>query len=195
MIQDVIANVGERIRNLETEEFWGWQPIAEIELTGAAANVTFSNIPPNYRSLALMIQSRTDRATEEDTAALRFNGDGGNNYDRIFKYFNTGTGSTGGVNIGLDQIYVAHGEATNSRADNWPATLVYIPGYARSDREKWAFSSSSGGFGNVDANADMWIFDYRGRWRSTAVIASVLIRPVTGPNFVAGSAFELYGML
>lgn len=195
MTQDVVANAGERTRGLEAAEFWGWQPIAEIELTGIAASVTFTNIPPNYRSLALMVQARTNTEAEIDRLALQFNGDTTNAYDMIYKYYNSATGSTGAVTRQTDSIHIGHCEGAWSRANNWSPTLIFIPGYARADREKWAFSASSGAFGNVSANADMWISDWRGRWRNTDIIVSVLIEPVAEADFVAGTTFELYGVL
>jgi len=174
------------------DRYLAWVSIAETALTAPAAIVTFANIPQNFRTLALPYQARTDAVAESDNVRLQFNGSAVG-YDTLESYFN----SAGNVNIpGLNGVSMLAGvaEAANSRANNFSPTLLFIEGYARADRDKWAFGQS-GVFGDASANADLYNTLDRGRWRSLAAVTSITLYPAVGPNFVAGSIFQLYGVL
>lgn len=166
--------------------------ISETVLSGTAASVTFSSIPQIYRHLRLIIQARTSVAAETDLVLLRFNGDSGANYDVQVLAINaatlTGVAARGNTSIGLGRA-----EGANSRADNFSPTQGWVYGYALTNREKWA-NGLSASFGDVSADADLREEYRTGRWRNTAVITSLTLLPNTGPNFVSGSIFQLYGL-
>lgn len=195
---DLVRRVSELERRLDDQrqlEGGGWQFIEERILTSSVASITFSNLSAIYKTLVLQCEARTDAALEGDDILLRFNGDSGANYDWSQIFYNTGTGATGATIIATNQIFLANTEAANSRANNYAPSLSFIYGHADTDREKWVDCIQNGRFGNVSAAADVFIAARRGRWRNTSAITSIVLVPGTGPNFVSGSRFRLYGIL
>lgn len=172
----------------------GLARIAETTLSASVTSVTLSAISQAFRTLLLVGQARTDRAAETDNINLRFNSDAGANYDQISLNWTTG-GTVASVTRAGTSATVAHVEGNTARANNFTAFATYLPGYSLTDREKWFFCSSSGGFGDVSADADLNLADRRGRWRSNAAISSITVIPNAGTNIVIGSVFTLYGML
>lgn len=167
--------------------------IAETALVASAASVTFSNIPQGFRHLMIMASGRSDAVTEADTLALRFNGDTGSNYDSQLVYGNSVT-AAGVASRAASSILAGNLEGASSRAANFSPAIIFVFDYARAIVEKRTLSMTSV-FGNLSADADMFASFRAGGWRNTNVITSVLLLPNTGPNFVSGSRFQLYGML
>jgi len=172
-----------------------WALISETILTGSEASVTFSAIPQGYRTLVLQCQARTDGAAEYDVILWRANGDSGNNYDRMYW---RGRGDDVTTAVGARAQTggrLGFCEGNNSRASNFPFMQCWFGGYALTDREKVSISPASLAYGDVSADADMYMGMDSARWRSTAAITSLTILPAIGANFVAGSRFTLYGIL
>lgn len=187
-----ITNLELRLDDLVKPEVpLGLSLIAETVLSGTAATVTFSNIPASFRHLHLIAQTRTDRVAEIDAARLRFNGDTGNNYDEQH-YTANSTTLSGAANIAAASMQIGATEAANSRALNSGPLIIDVLNYT-SGGEKWVLSRSAA-FGNVSAATDMLIQNYIGRWRGTGAITSLTLLPNTGPNFVSGCTFQLYGV-
>lgn len=140
----------------------------------------------------LVCQVRTDAVAEIDVLLLRLNSDTGANYDRENITGNFTTISSGGSRA---QTSMAIGaiEAASSRASNFGPIDINIFGYSRTDAEKWAFSRGAA-FGNVSADLDLFIQLLANRWRNPTAISSITLLPNTGPNFVSGSRFGLYGV-
>jgi len=171
-----------------------WALISETILTGSEASVTFSAIPQGYRTLVLQCQARTDGAAEYDVILWRANGDSGNNYDRMYW---RGRGDDVTTAVGARAQTggrLGFCEGNNSRASNFPFMQCWFGGYALTDREKVSIGPASLAYGDVSADADMYMGMDSARWRSTAAITSLTILPAIGANFVAGSRFTLYGI-
>ena len=173
----------------------GLRPIAEEVFIGSDTSVTFDSIPGGYRHLMLSGWARTDRAAENDGVGLRFNNDGGNNYDWMFKYGQASNVFAASGTLATTNIGVALIEAANSRANVFAPFNIWILWYRLTTCEKWAFCSNSGAFGDRSALADLYIQDRRGAWRNSNAITRIDLFPTTGPNFVAGCRFTLYGVL
>jgi hypothetical protein len=170
--------------------------ISETELGASAASVTFSSIPGTYRSLLIVVQARTDKAASDaDTVNVRFNGDTGNNYDRLAVVFGNSATSYGPSRASSSMLSVAMAEASGSRASNFAPALMFAPDYAATDREKWLQVLNSPRFGDVAADSDVLLRIAAGRWRSSSAVTSITFLPNTGTNFVADSKFTLYGVL
>jgi hypothetical protein len=166
--------------------------IAETALGASAASVTFSNIPQGFRSLLLITQARTDAAAENDNINIRLNNDSGANYDFQQVYGNSTTvAATTNRATSTPQSGIT--EAANSRSNTFAPAMTLIPGYA-STSEKWLLTLTAA-FGNVSADTDLFAIVRAVRWRNGNAITSMVIVPQGGPNFVAGSRFQLYGML
>ena len=172
-----------------------WIPVRQAVLAAPAAAVTFANLPQNYRALALFTQARTDRPAEIDNLNWRANGDAGARYDRswIQRY---GAALTSGEARAATQAYGGLAEAANSRANCFAPTIIFWPDYSRSDREHYSLSFSCI-VGDLSADGDLGLTFRGSHWRPAvlAAITSLTLRPETGPNFVAGSRFALYGIL
>jgi hypothetical protein len=180
--------------NLLSSRFvFGWKLIEESVLTGSVASIAFSSIPGIYRMLVMTLQVRTDRASSVDHARWRANADAGANYDVIFSAgIANNTRSSGGA-VAATSAYAGRSEGATSRASNFAISQTYWPGYALTDREKMSYT-----FGTNFANtvlAGMTVIHFSSRWRNTAAITSLTLIPETGPNFISGCRFALYGVL
>jgi hypothetical protein len=173
----------------------GIRCIDEVVLTGSAASISFTGIDDSYRDLMLPCQARSDQATEYDNAAMRFNNDSGNNYDWVYKGAHAGNVFAASGGAGVNLIRIAQIEAANSRANVFTPFVIWIQGYRFTDRETLAYSSNSGRFGDRSGLVDLFIRDHRGAWRSQNAVTRIDLFPTTGPNFVSGSRFTLYGLL
>lgn len=165
--------------------------IAESTLSASATSITLSSIPANFRVLCLVIQARTDAALEVDVVRMRFNGDSGANYDHSVL---SGNGAIAAAAVARAQtgIQIGNSEAANSRASNFSPAIFWIPGHSLSTQEKFAIGLTMN-YGDVSADADMFTNLRAGRWRSAVAITSIEIFPNTGPNFVSGTKFQLFG--
>lgn len=161
--------------------------------SSSGATLSFSSIPQSFRHLMLVGSVRSSVSAENDGLLLQFNGDTGGNYDWQRLTANNATLS-GAVGRGVTSIQVGAIEGANSRANSFSPVHIYIYLYAQSATyEKYTLSQNTF-FGDVSADADMFLQLRGGRWRSTAAITSLSLAPLVGPNFVASSGFQLYGI-
>lgn len=171
-----------------------WTLIQEQILGAPAAVVTFAAIPGTYRALLMMYQARSDLAAEIDYVIANYNGDGGNNYDYVYFYFRPANARASAGVRGAAFDFLGAMDAANSRASCLPPGVVYWPGYALADREKFHITPGSLAFGDRSADADINYWANGGAWRNTGAIIQIQLSPNTGPNFVAPSRFALYGI-
>jgi len=171
-----------------------WTLIAEtiVGAPGAAA-VTFLAIPQTYRTLWLFAAVRTDRAAEFDYVLWQANADGAANYDRVQFYTTIAAHFNGGARA-QTAGYAGFCEAANSRAANFGPTTAIWQDYASATIEKTSLVPLSAAAGDRSADADVMEHLYSSWWRNTAAITRLDFIPQTGPNFVAGSRFTLYGI-
>lgn len=166
--------------------------IAETTLSASAASITFSNIPQGFRHLSLITNSRVDTAVEVDNLNIRFNGDSGANYD-LQQLFGNGVTATSVASRGGTAITFGAAEGANSRANCFAPGIAWIFDYSRTVEKRMIGLTAV--FGNLSADADLFALFRVGNWRNSNVITSIVITPATGPNFVTGSRFQLYGIL
>lgn len=195
MIEDLIRQVNRL--DLRMSEFVKPETplvlISESTLTGSVASVTFSSIPQNFRHLLVKTQARTDAVAELDAIEYRLNNDSGANYDRLFLTVNSAGVSATALRASAQAARIGITEGASSRASNFSPGFTVIFGYAITTQEKWAIALSAA-FGDVSADTDLAGRLFFNRWRSTAAITSLVLVPATGPNFVSGSIFQLYGL-
>lgn len=171
----------------------GMSLIVETVLAASATGITFSSIPQGFRHLMIVAQVRTDAVAETDGLFLRLNGDTGGNYDWERLTANSAT-LTGLATRAATSIQFGLSEGASSLATNFSPTFGYIFGYTNTANSKWTISANAV-FGDVSADADLFLQLRAGRWRSAAAVTSVILGPSTGPNFVSGSRFQLYGIM
>lgn len=144
-------------------------------LGSSTAAVTFSSIPNTYRDLVLV---GTFAAGTNGTFSIRVNGDGGNNYSRVYM---VGSGSGSGV----------FGATTNNayRLLSYSSTIslaiAHLIDYSASDRQKTLLFRGNDGSNEVNLMA--------GRWTGTAAVNQMYVFS-DGGAFGAGSTFSLYGI-
>jgi hypothetical protein len=189
-----IQSLEGRLERLETREYSVvWDLIEESILTGSQASVGFTNIPGDFRHLAIFSQARTDRVAENDNVSIRLNADSANNYDWHSVYGFAGVSETRAR--ATDRILTFGAEAANSRANNFAPGVAYILGYALTDRDKWVVCAPTPKFGDVSADNDMATAMNSGRWRGVGAVTEVRLIPHIGSNLVSGCRFQLYGLM
>lgn len=166
-----------------------------VILTASATEVVFDRISPNYVDLMITGLARTDRVSEDDAVAMQFNGDTGNNYDRAASTI-TSAGISTVVGRAGNKIVPCRSEAANSTAGAFSNISILIPSYSNTDTWKTCGNNAiSFSRGNASADADLGLVMGAGTWNSTAAIHTIRLYPNTGPNFVSGTRFYLWGVM
>lgn len=163
------------------------------ELTAVSSSMSFTSIPSGFRHLLIVGRMRVDTSAEGDEVKVQFNGDTGGNYDFQQLYGNSATAAASTIRA-TTSILALRSEAANSRADVFAAGICLVFGYSISGVEKTTLSINQT-FGNLSADADLLVLLRSGLWRNTAIITSIALSPNTGPNFVTGTRFQLYGIM
>jgi len=161
-------------------------------LTGSAASITFSSIPPAFRHLELYISARTDRANTGDGIKFTFNADGGANYYSLRPSIVHSGSLTTAEQLGATSMTVVTITGDSAIANSFGVGIAKIFEYTQAKlKHIRAYGSaflgtSSGGLIQRDGN---------GVWNSTNAITSITLAPETGPNFLTGTSVQLYGLM
>ena len=166
--------------------------ISSSVLASPAASVTFSSIAGTFNHLRLVCIGRSSQSTI-DSFTVQFNGDTAAHYDWMGGASNTG---------GIVQAYGAAVTSVLSTAyRDLPGTnatsgvpgrfTMEIPIYSQTTFEKTG--TVENGYYDAVGSAGYWV-NWGWVWRSTAAITSIVVAPLSGSNFVTGSAFYLYGI-
>jgi hypothetical protein len=167
--------------------------ISSNVLSSSAASVTFSAIPSTYTDLVLRYSGRTDAAATYDFLLLGINGLSTTIYSDTTLYGNGGGASalsTRGTSTTKFRAPRFGLDGSTATASTFSNGEVYIPSYTVSQNKPVsAFSvmennAADPGYASVAA----------GLIRETGTITSIELTPLTGPNFVSGSSFYLYGI-
>lgn len=167
--------------------------IQSAVLTDTTATVTFSNISQSYTDLVLKGSIRTNSSSATAYIKLNFNGDTGSNYfSSVLKnYTNTTVSRDTTVNgtfvDGGGYFYINDTTQTTNQFSNFE---IYLSNYSSTTLKK-PFSGHS--FQNN--NSDHYITLAGGNYGSTTAISSILITPSSSGSFIAGTRFDLYGIL
>lgn len=159
------------------------QPIYTQTLSGAAASVTFNNIPQTFTDLKVVISARSSDSTGQGTI-MRFNGST-TTYSNTYLFANGSSASSSR----LTYNYVGSIFGTNGTANTFNNTEIHIPNYTGSSFkaslcENTAANNNTLGYLNLLANL----------WRSTDAITSISFLVDGGSNFVQHSTFSIYGI-
>jgi hypothetical protein len=161
-----------------------------IVLGTAAASVTFSNLNnySDYKHLQIRYTVRTSRAQSFDTMLTRLNSDSGSNYAR---HSLVGDGSTLSSEAATSQTSVNSVRiiGNNATANIFAAGIVDILDFGSSSKNttlRFLTGRLETGLNEIGLTS--------GLWNNTAAVTTLAFIPGTGPNFVAGSRFSLYGV-
>lgn len=160
-------------------------------LTSSQTSVTFSAIPSTYTDLCLKMSIRSDRSAYYDVVKIQLSGDSGSNYSMTELYGGGTAGSQWSARrsntTSIDQQWF---QGASSTSNTFTSIDLYLPSYTASQNKpfstSWATEDNSAGNARVGADAMLW--------RNTSAVSSILLTPNTGPNFVSGSSFYLYGI-
>lgn len=166
-----------------------YELIASNTLTSSATSVSFSSIPSTYMDLSLRGFARSDQSGSiSEVVNLRFNGNTSSVYTYNFMFANNTTLSGGGSSDPYSRIlqYITGASATS---DSYGSFEIYIPSYTNS------FNKQFSGYGTAETmSASTRVAITASLFSDTSVISSIQLFPLTGPNFVSGSSFYLYGI-
>jgi hypothetical protein len=159
--------------------------ISSNVLASSATSVTFSSIPATYTDLVIRASIRTDRAAVEDWLFIKFNGLTTNRSSTRL----TGSGSAAASGRSTTDIILGETNAATSTASTFSSQEIYIPSYTASQNKPMS------GIGMQENNTTAgYMLASAGLWSNTAAITEINLYPETGPNFVSGSSFYLYGI-
>jgi hypothetical protein len=157
-----------------------YTPIASATVGTAVATVTFTSIPQTYTDLVLVINAGLTSGAAD--ASLQFNSDTGNNYSRVVLYGN-GTSAFGARNASVDSIITIQFGALS----DGPLTTTHIMNYSNTTTYK-SLLQRGGYASSITALT-------AGLWRNTNAITRIDVGNRGGTTYVAGSTFNLYGIL
>ena len=166
-----------------------YQAIASQVLASTAASVTFSSIPGTYTDLFLKMSARGDNAAFSNTVLVYYNSTSGTagSYTNLY----ASSGSVGS-NSSSGTAYISPGsvDGSTSTANTFGIAEVYIPNYAT------AVAHSATMVATVENNSNtVYYLDIAAGLQTAASAITSLIITANGSNFVAGSRFDLYGLL
>lgn len=157
--------------------------IREDILTSPTSNIVYSTLPNFYSDLVIDVSVKSTFSGRTD-GGLRFNGDSGNNYERVYLV-------SGGVTTFTTRIGNQNG-----------LYLLYTPGpNVPFTMEQSEFNiqnyNINGKFKSVNSilnDASQQSTVINGTWKNTSPITSITIFAITY-TFDVGSRFRLWGIL
>ena len=163
--------------------------ISTTLLTSSSASVAFTSIPAIYKHLQIRATVRTDRTLGIDTVTMRFNSDSSANYWTHGIYGNGSSALT--LALGANtSIYAGRSTDSSNTANAFASNIIDILDYVSTNKNKTIRCM----FGADTVGGYPWLGLHSGSWSSTAAISRIDLLPITGPNFVSGSRFSLYGI-
>ncbi len=162
-----------------------YEPIATTTLSTNTATVTFSSISGSYTDLILIIFGRSTRNTNDDTLLFRLNNDSGSNYSRT-RILADGTTPSSARDAGQNGINFDIVAGATLASGTYSPNIYHIMNYSNTTTNTTVLNRSN--------NANAYVVAAAGLYRSTAAITRIDLSLVTGPNFVSGSTFTLYGI-
>lgn len=160
--------------------------IEEILPDNSSAIVNFASIPQQFRHLRIVAQAKSNSVVNDELQTLRFNADGGANYDYENILANAAV-LTSQVANGQTSILLGRVGAFSLGANAATALTIDIPNYKGTTFNKQLKCSMSVPLG---ATANGW--ETYGTWQSTVAINRIQILQ-TG-NHATGTVFSLYGL-
>jgi hypothetical protein len=168
--------------------------ISSNVLSSSAASVTFSSIPATFTDLVVRYTARSNVAGQTDSLALRINGLSTTIYSDTVLYANAGGGSilsSRGSNIAQIRAPRFGVNANGTTSDTFCSGEIYIPSYTASQNKPVsAISFTEDTLNGTEAYASV----AAGLIRETGAITSIDLTLITGPDFVSGCSFYLYGI-
>lgn len=151
---------------------------------GGQATITFDNIPDYYEALILHVYARSDEDALLEQIIISFNGDLANaNYGRQFLW---GIGAGVLADRGDTRIWL-YCSGDTATVGEFSGGTLFFPAYARTDRHKHIVQLLGVNERRLPIMSN--------RWKSNAALSQIELITNLGTVFLAGSVFELEGVL
>jgi hypothetical protein len=173
-----------------TGDTCGFQEIETIEADGTSTLIDFQNIPATFKHLRIVGQARVLGAVLEADVDVRFNNDGGGNYnDQLTKGENAAAVAV--ATATQTSITIGQVPGNTATANHANGLFAEIPNYAEND----FFKTIIGMLIHIPNStlANFSLVHFGGLWEDTSVINRIQLISGSG-NFASGSIFTLYGM-
>lgn len=157
------------------------------ELTVAAPTITFANIPQDYQALQLNVYARSNKAAVlDEDVEITLNTDAGPaTYD--WQYVEgTGAGPPTAAR-NLASLVVMAVPAAGEGANEFGGGVVTFPRYERTDGHKH--------FLTLSGTQENQVILRSSRWENLSAITQIDLDLAGANNFIAGSVFELVGVM
>jgi len=155
------------------------------ELAAPAATITFDNIPDTYEVLQLNIYARSDVAALSEDVEITLNADAvAANYD--FQELTSTGAVVAAARNAASQVIMAI-PAANEGANEFGGGAITIPIYTRTDGHKHLITLSG--------TQENQVIIRSSRWEDSSAITRIDLDLAGANNFVAGSVFELVGVI
>jgi hypothetical protein len=170
--------------------------IASTSLTTSSATISFSSIPSTYDHLQIRGSIRGTVAGSQQTAAIRLNGDSGNNYaaHTLLSKNNTPSSYKTGP---ADMMEFYEGPGGNQASGVFGNVIIDILDYKNTNKNTviktiYAWDNNTTAVGGTQS-ATVSLFS--GLWLNTAAVTSVtLIEQAGTNNYAANTTWSLYGI-
>ena len=150
-------------------------PLATVTLGGSDAEVIFSSIPNTYRDLIIVIAGTASGGT---SPSIRFNSDGGSNYENTRLFANSSTFNSQAFNADYGSMGFMNTDQSMVR--------IQIFDYSATDKHKVAIGRN--------ANTDTVRFEGT-RWANTAAVHTVSVRMDGAQTYSTGTVISIYGIV
>lgn len=197
-----IHNVGPTISSVLDTQEWAVTPTASVQrieqkvLAAKVATVTFAGIPQCFSHLKIEMQTRTDRADAQltDQINMRFNADGGANYDHVYLVGERNNTRTSGGTVNAAFIWIANTANANAPANYSDQCTININNYRRTTFFKTA-TAEGGQIEDHEVGAGLLgTWRRSGWWHDTSAITAIELYTVNADDFEIGCVFTLYGL-
>ena len=162
--------------------------ISSNTLASSTASVTFSSIPATYTDLVIRLSAKSDRANANEDIKMLVNGSTSSVYSATWMVGN-GASATSSRDTSTAFLRLQSGSTGATTANVFSSTEIYIPNYTL---------AAGHPIGSIQVQEDnattARIYNNAGLFDSAVGITSLTLQPSTGPNFVSGSSFYLYGI-
>jgi hypothetical protein len=163
----------------------------DTTLTGSAASIDITGIPATFAHLQLVLSLRSDNAAAAVNVLMRFNNDGGANYDyglgTVAASGTTFTESFAGANL-----YLGDCPGVGSAAYLFSSQEIWLPDYTNGGNNKACTGVGSTKVGTTSGSLRNYLIG--GWWRYNTAINRITIICGASANFVTGSRAVLYGV-
>lgn len=169
--------------------------IGEFVGDGVVTQALFASIPPLFRHLHVVGQTKLNAAVGGAFLSVQFNGDGGANYDELLIAIDGNAAvAAAAANFATTGIKFGNTSGSTVPANYADSFTLDIPNYADAILYQSTISHSqnfiSAALGNIS------VVRGSGWWQNVAAITQVRIFEPTGPTaFAVGTRITLYGLV